>query len=31
MKSDDIYNAVTDLRDDQIQAGEQKLRPARLG
>lgn len=29
MKSDDIYNAVTDLRDDQIQAGEQKLRPAR--
>lgn len=29
MKSEDIYNAVTALRDDQIQAGEQKLRAER--
>ena len=26
MKAEDIYNAVTELRDDQIQAGERKLR-----
>jgi serine protease inhibitor len=34
MKAEDIYNAVTELRDDQIEAGERKLpravRPARF-
>ena len=29
MKSEDLYNAVTDLRDDQILEGEQKLKKAR--
>lgn len=29
MKSEDVYNAVTELRDDQIQAGEKQLRRAR--
>ncbi len=29
MKSDDIYNAVTELRDDQVQAGEKALRVGR--
>lgn len=29
MKSEDLYNAVTELRDDQILEGEQKLKKAR--
>ena len=29
MKSEDIYNAVTELRDDQVRAGERKLRRTR--
>lgn len=31
MKSEDLYNAVTELRDDQVQAGEKKLRRGRAG
>ena len=29
MKPDDLYNAVTDLRDEQILEGEKRLRPKR--